>query len=99
MRRMNRRTALFIGIAPILSGASGLFVGTTTPSDLSEIYDARIDRLLLVPQDDLLLYQGLVEAELAGARADVLIGQYLLVVDRSPRRQTCLDPLCEGNGN
>lgn len=90
MRRMNRRTALSIGMAPFCSGATGFRVGSTTPSDLSEIYRARMDRFLVVPQDDLLLYQGLVEAKLSGARADVLVGQYLLAVDRSPWVQAAI---------
>lgn len=90
MARMDRRTALLASVTPFLPGAVHAAAGGAAPTELSDLFRTWVDRQLVVPQDELPLYQRLAEAALAGAQADLSESQYLLVVDRSEGVQAAL---------
>lgn len=90
MPRMHRRTALLASVTPFLPAVVHAAAGSATPTELSDLFRTWVDRQLVVPQDELPLYQRLAEAELARAQADVSHPQYVLVVDRCAWVQAAL---------
>src|SRR4051812_29673949 len=58
-----------------------------TPKDLARGYRAIVDRQLQVPGNEVLIYGGLAESELAGAPDGPVGPEYMLVVDSCPAVQ------------
>lgn len=71
-------------LAPIPSFAAGV----CTPRELSQRFAAAVPQKLDVPQNEIWIYAGLAEAELAGHPDGLTQPQYLLVVDSCPFIQT-----------
>ena len=62
--------------------------GVCTPRDLAQRFDAAVAQKLDVPRNEMWIYAGLAEAELAGHPDGLSQPQYLLVVDSCPFIQT-----------
>ena len=61
-----------------------------TPAELAAVYRAQVDRRLDVPPDEVQRYARLADEAFARAAAAPSPGQYVVVVDRSPRVQALL---------
>lgn len=83
-----RRRNLLLSAAAALAPLPSLAGGVCTPRELAQRFDAAVAEKLKVPQNEVWIYAGLAEAELAG-HPDGLAGpQYLLVVDSCAYIQT-----------
>src|SRR5690349_5224410 len=83
-----RRRSLLLSAAAALAPFGALADGVCTPRDLARRYTALVDRQLKVPGNEVLIYGGLAENELAGFRETLTGPQYMLVVDSCPAVQT-----------
>jgi hypothetical protein len=84
-----RRRSLLLSAtaAAILAPLGAQASGVCTPRDLSRRYQALVDRQLQVPDNEVLIYGGLAESEMAGQRETLVGPQYMLVVDSCPSVQ------------
>ncbi|MEJ8835997.1 hypothetical protein [Ramlibacter sp. AN1133] len=83
-----RRRSLLLCATAALAPLGALAEGVCTPRDLARRYTALVDRQLKVPANEVLIYGGLAENELAGFREPLTGPQYMLVVDACPAVQT-----------
>jgi hypothetical protein len=82
-----RRRSLLLAAMAAGAPLGGFAAGVCTPKDLAQRYAAQVDRQLQVPANEVLIYAGLAENELAARRATLAGPQYLLVVDSCPAVQ------------
>jgi hypothetical protein len=82
-----RRRSLLLSATAALAPLGALADGVCTPRDLARRYAALVDRQLQVPPNEVLIYGGLAENEVAGARDTPSGPQYMLVVDSCPAVQ------------
>jgi hypothetical protein len=82
-----RRRSLLLSATAALAPLGALADGVCTPRDLARRYTALVDRQLRVPANEVLIYGGLAENELAGFREPLTGPQYMLVVDSCPAVQ------------
>jgi hypothetical protein len=83
-----RRRSLLLSASAALAPLGAWADGVCTPRDLARRYVALVDRQLQVPANEVLIYGGLAENELAGFREAPSGPQYMLVVDACPAVQT-----------
>jgi hypothetical protein len=83
-----RRRSLLLSAAAAFTPLPSLAGGVCTPSELARRFDAGVAQKLDVPRNEVWIYAGLAEAELAGHPDGLLQPQYLLVVDSCPFIQT-----------
>ena len=82
------RRSLLVSAAAALAPWPSFAGGVCTPRELSQRFDAAVSQKLAVPQNEVWIYAGLAETELAGHPDGLLQPQYLLVVDSCPYIQT-----------
>lgn len=82
-----RRRAVLLSAAAALAPLGAGATGICTPRDLARRYQAVVDRQLQVPDNEVVIYGGLAENEIASAREAMLGPQYVLVVDSCPAVQ------------
>jgi len=79
---------MLLSAAAALAPWPAFAAGVCTPRELSQRFAAGVAQKLDVPQNEVWIYAGLAEAELAGHPDGLLQPQYLLVVDCCPSIQT-----------
>jgi hypothetical protein len=82
------RRGVLLAAAAALAPWPTFAAGVCTPRELSRHFDAAVAQKLAVPQNEIWIYAGLAEAELAGHPDGPTQPQYLLVVDSCPFIQT-----------
>jgi len=83
-----RRRSLLLAAAGALAPFATRAAPVCTPRDLAQRYAAQVEHSLAVPRNEVFIYAGLAEGEIAGLRAPALRApQYLLVVDSCPAIQ------------
>jgi hypothetical protein len=82
-----RRRSILLGAAASLAPFATRASAVCTPRDLARGYQAVVDRQLKLPENEAVIYGGLAETEIAGAREHLLGPQYVLVVDSCPAVQ------------
>jgi hypothetical protein len=85
---LSRRSVLICGAAVALAPLPALSAGVCTPRELALRFDAAVTQKLQVPQNEVWIYAGLAEAELAAQPDGLAQPQYLLVVDSCAFIQT-----------
>ncbi len=83
-----RRRSLLLSAAAALAPVPAFAGGVCTPRELAQRFDAAVAQKLEVPQNEVWIYAGLAEAELAAQPDGLAQPQYLLVVDSCPSIQT-----------
>ena len=82
-----RRRSLLLSAAAALAPLGALADGVCTPRELARRYAAVVDRQLRMPDNEVLIYGGLAETELAAFAGSLSGPQYMLVVDSCPSVQ------------
>lgn len=79
-----------VAVAALLAACCLPVAAFDAVADMTALYTARVNRVLVVPPDEARLYAARAEEALAAAGAVLAASQYLVVVDRNPRVQALL---------